>query len=181
MSEKKTISQRRVGCLFGRLTNRHGKMREEWLESGQALLEVALVTPLLLVLALGVIEVGRYSYIAILVGNAARAGAAYGGQSLALSVDGPGIIQAADNDFQNNGQNVSNLTVTSNPSCGCDSSGTITSELCSGKIAGSCSAGHWVVMVTVEAKGTFNSLFNYPGIPKSITVDRTATIRVVQQ
>jgi Flp pilus assembly protein TadG len=181
MSDEKPVSQRRVGLLFGRPTHRHGKTRREWLESGQALLEVALVTPLVLLLALGVIELGRYAYIAILVGNAARAGAAYGGQSLAQSIDGPGIIQAADNDFQNNGQNVSNLTVTSNPSCGCDSSGTLTSELCSGKSAGSCSAGHWVVMVTVEAKGTFNSLFSYPGITKSITVDRKAIIRVVQQ
>lgn len=181
MNDEKPISHRRVGCWSGRPTKPNGKTRGEWLESGQALVEVALVTPLLLLLAIGVIELGRYAYIAILVGNAARAGAAYGGQSLRQSADGPGIEQAADNDFQNNGQNVSNLTVTSNPSCGCDSGGTMTSEVCDGKTAGSCSAGHWVVMVTVEAKGTFNSLFSYPGIPRSITVDRTATVRVVQE
>ncbi len=153
-------------------------------ESGQSLLEVALVTPLILALALGVIELGRYAYIAILVGGAARAGAAYGGQNLAQSVDTGGIQQAADDDFQNNGQNVGKLTVSSSASCGCDSNGTITSANCSSQTnanAGSCNTGHWVVMVSVEAKGTFNSLFNYPGIPKSITIDRTATIRVVQQ
>ena len=43
-------------------------------QSGQALVEMAFVVPLLLLLALGVIEVGRYAYISILVGNAARAG-----------------------------------------------------------------------------------------------------------
>jgi Flp pilus assembly protein TadG len=153
-------------------------------ESGQSLLEVALVTPLVLALALGAIELGRYAYVAILVSGAARAGAAYGGQNLVQSVDAAGIRQAADNDFQNNGQNVSKLIVSSTASCGCDSNGTITSASCNAQTnanAGSCNTGHWVVMVTVEAKGTFNSLFNYPGLPKSITVDRTATLRVVQQ
>ena len=49
--------------------------------SGQSLLEVALLTPMLLALLLGAIELGRYAYISILVGNAARAGAAYGDTS----------------------------------------------------------------------------------------------------
>jgi Flp pilus assembly protein TadG len=161
----------------------HGR-RSARRESGQSLLEVALVTPLILALALGVIELGRYSYVAILVGNAARAGAAYGAQGLAQSVDTAGIQQAADNDFQNNGQDVSALAVTSNVSCGCDSNGTITPATCSTTAnlnAGSCSTGHWVVMVSVETNATFHSLFNYPGIPSSITVDRTATMRVAQQ
>jgi Flp pilus assembly protein TadG len=153
-------------------------------QSGQALLEVALVTPLILALALGVIELGRYAYIAILVGSAARAGAAYGAQNLADSIATTDIQTAADNDFQNNGQNVSKLTVTSTTKCGCDSDGTVTAEICSttsNKDAGACNTGHWVVTVSVEAEGTFNSLFNYPGIPKSITVDRTATMRVAEQ
>lgn len=154
-------------------------------ESGQSLLEVALVTPLILALALGVIEFGRYAYFAVLVGDAARAGAAYGAQGLAQSADAAGIQQAADNDFQNNGQNVSVLTVVAQPpSCGCDNGGTIVTESCSAQAnpnAGSCTTGHWVVVISVEAKGTFSSLFDYPGIPQSITVDRTATMRVVEQ
>jgi Flp pilus assembly protein TadG len=152
-------------------------------ERGQSLLEVALITPLLLVLALGVIEVGRYAYIAILVGNAARAGAAYGAQSLPQSVDTTGIETAADNDFQSNGQTVSSLAVTSSTSCGCDSAGTIAAAGCAtatNPTAGTCTAGHWVVMVSVTASGTFNSLFNFPGIPTSMSVSRTSTIRVAQ-
>ena len=148
------------------------------------MLEVALLLPMLLILLLGVIEVGRYAYIAILVGNAARAGAGYGAQSLPLSVDTTGIQTAADNDFQNNGQDVSNLTVSSSTSCGCDSAGTVTlATSCSTKInpsAGTCTSGHWVVMVSVAASGTFSSLFNYPGIPTSITVSRSDTERVAQ-
>lgn len=48
---------------------------------------MALLTPLLLTLLIGIIELGRYAYLSILVGNAARAGAAYGAQSLAQSSD----------------------------------------------------------------------------------------------
>lgn len=153
------------------------------LQSGQSLVEVALLTPILLALLVGGIELGRYAYLGILVGNAARAGAAYGAQSLPQSVDTTDIQTAADNDFQNNGQDVSALTVTSTTSCGCDNGGTTTSAVCSttsNTTAGTCAAGHWVVMVSVTASGTFNSIFSYPGIPKSITVSRTSTIRVTQ-
>jgi Flp pilus assembly protein TadG len=151
--------------------------------SGQSLLEVALLMPILLALLLGSIEMGRYAYISILVGNAARAGAAYGAQNLELSVDTAGIQTAADNDFQNNGQNTGNLSVNSSTSCGCDSGGTITGAACSAianATAGSCASGHWVVMISVTTSGTFNSLFNYPGIPTSLIVSNTATLRVAQ-
>jgi Flp pilus assembly protein TadG len=166
-------------------------LRSQW---GQALLEVALMLPFLLLLALGAIELGRFAYVSILVGNAARAGAAYGAQSGATSVDAPGIITTADNDFLQNGQLVSTLTVTSSVSCGCDNAGTVTvgfttaagcSDATSPGLAATISAcvpptgsGHWVAMVSVTASGTFTSLFSYPGIPSSITVSKTATMRV---
>jgi Flp pilus assembly protein TadG len=152
--------------------------------SGQSLLEVALLTPILLALLLGAIELGRYAYFSILVGNAARAGAAYGAQNLVLSVDNTGIETAAKNDFQNNGQNTANLLLNPSTSCGCDSNGSVTlASSCSTALdpsAGTCTSGHWVVMVSVTASGTIHSLFNYPGIPKSLTVSNTATLRVAQ-
>ncbi len=153
-------------------------------ECGQSMLEVALLLPMLLILALGVIEMGRYAYISILVGNAARAGAAYGAQSLPLSVDTTGIQTAADNDFQSNGQDVSTLTVASSVACGCDSDGTVAAAVVcftsTNPTAGTCAVGHWVATVSVTASGTFNSIFNYPGIPKSISLSKTATLRVAQ-
>jgi Flp pilus assembly protein TadG len=159
--------------------------------SGQSLLEVALLTPMLLALLLGAIELGRYAYISILVGNSARAGAAYGAQNLVLSVDTTGIKTAAKNDFQNNGQNTSSLVVNSSTSCGCDNGGSLptVTSLCStqsnpsiGDTIVSCSkaGGHWVVMVSVTASGNFKPIFNYPGIPNSLMVSNTATLRVAQ-
>lgn len=157
-----------------------------WSECGQSLVEVALLTPVLLAVLIGGIELGRYAYIAILVGNAARAGAAYGAEHLGNSTDTTGIQAAADNDFQSNGQNVNSLTVTSTVSCGCDSGGTVspdTNAACfpATALQGTCSSGqHWVVSVSVTASGTFNGLFSYPGIPQSIAISRTAKIRVAE-
>jgi Flp pilus assembly protein TadG len=158
---------------------------------GQTLVEVALTLPLLLLLLRGVIEMGRYAYISILVGNAARAGAAYGAQSGGTSTDTAGIILAADNDFQNNGQNLSKLTVSSVVSCGCDNAGTLTVDYTSAAdcsdatnpalaatIAACGPGGHWVAMVAVTSSGKFNSIFNAMGIPTSITLSKTATMRV---
>src|SRR5437868_64613 len=95
--------------------------RPKRLQLGQALIELAFVVPMLLALALGVVEIGRYAYIGILVGNATHAGAIYGAQSLPTSVDTTGISNAALFDFSGdttdttntNGQNASKLTVTS--------------------------------------------------------------------
>jgi Flp pilus assembly protein TadG len=164
-------------------------------QSGQALVELAFVVPLLMILALGVIEIGRYAYIAILIGNAAHAGAAYGAQGHQQSFDSGGIANAAEYDFAGaitgstnatttatNGQLVSKLSVSSATSCGCDSSGTVTTFGCTVAAGnpnpGSCVTGRWVVVVTVTASGTFTPLFNYPGIPNPFFVSRTASIPV---
>jgi Flp pilus assembly protein TadG len=141
-------------------------------QSGQALLEVALVTPLLLLLAVGIIEIGRYAYYSILVADAARAGAQYGAQNLATAADTAGIQTAAEND----GQSLPELKVTVQQECGCTGS----------SIGGACPAtscaspNHSLVYVKVTVTGKFKSLFKYPGIPKSIHCDSTELMRVAQ-
>jgi Flp pilus assembly protein TadG len=175
-------------------------------QSGQTLVEMAFLAPILILLLLGVIEIGRYTYIAILVGNAARAGAEYAIQGNAQVAYGPGIIAAAKTDFQNNGQNASTLTVTypaSQPNftftyfaaCTCENSSGVyvtqpTTNYCNAppngtnNSAGSCpSTQHWVVLAGVEATGTFNSILlpagsSFLGIPGSITIDKTSILQV---
>jgi Flp pilus assembly protein TadG len=153
-------------------------------ERGQSLIELALLTPVLLMLVIGIVEMGRYASFGILVSNAARAGAQYGAQSLTKAADTTGITAAYNNEC------ASADTVTCpalNPPtiatvCGCDNAGTIsTMASCS-----STCANHVVVSVQVKAKGTFNPLFNYTpplfghlSIPQ-ITITSTATQRVAQ-
>ena len=147
-------------------------------ESGTSLVELGLITPVLLLLLLGIIEIGRYAELSIQVTNAARAGAQYGAQNLATAADNNGIKNAALNDAQ-----ITGLTV-SGPSdgylggyvlCGCSDAAP------SGTCPASCSGNNYgIVYVQVNTSGTFRSLFSYPGIPSSITLRGTDQIRVAQ-
>jgi Flp pilus assembly protein TadG len=151
------------GCAFWRA------------DSGASLLELALITPLLLSLLIGVIEFGRYAYYSILVANAARAGAQYGAQNVATAADTPGIINAASND----GQNLAALTINAVQECGC--TGSALSSPCPVTGATGCaSPGHPLVYVQVTVSATINSMFNYPGIPRSLPLTSTVTMRVGQ-
>lgn len=142
-------------------------------ESGQSLIEVAMMLPFLLLLALGIIELGRFAYDGILVGNAAHAGAFYGAH-LNTAMNTTGIQQAAVNDFQSNGQPTSVLTVNSHTECGCDSAGTIlapsgyTLQTACDPPAGTSTppsslcpiSSRWAITVSVTATANFCSIFN---------------------
>jgi Flp pilus assembly protein TadG len=162
-------------------------------DRGQSLIELALLTPVLLILVVGLVEMGRYTSMSIQVSNAARAGAQYGAQNLAKAADANGIRCAAENESLSGGtapacpsSNPLGLAVTfpAGPTtvCGCDNGGTIsTMATCTS----SCGQ-HVVVSVQVTAQGTFNPLFSYARplfgfltIP-AITVTDTATERVAQ-
>lgn len=145
-------------------------------DSGQSLVELALLTPLLLLLLVGAIEVGRYATRAVELGNAARAGAAYGARDHFAAADLTGIIGAACQDFQ--GGNTCDLTITKAYLCQCDNSGTVDPAGIDCK-TGSCpSPSREVESLQVTAQGTFSALFTYPGIPSPITISRTATMRI---
>jgi len=141
-------------------------------ERGQSLVELALVVPLLLLLLVGIIEIGRFAYYSILVSNAARAGAQYGAQSLATAADAAGIVTAATSDAGS----ATGLTITSQQRCGCDGAG----------LSGACPAAacalpnHALVYVQVKAVGAFPSLFRYPGLPATINVTTVEEMRVAQ-
>jgi Flp pilus assembly protein TadG len=143
-------------------------------ERGQSLVELAFVVPLLLLLLVGIIEIGRFAYYSILVANAARAGAQYGAQSLGTAADSAGITQAGINDGQ--GITAPSLTITSTQLCGCSTAA-----------LGACGAlvlcvkpEHPLVYVQVTAVGSFNSLFNYPGLPGTLNVTSVEEMRVAQ-
>lgn len=146
-------------------------------QRGNAMVEFAIAAPLLLLIAIGLVEIGRFAYFSILVGNAAHAGAQYGAQSFTTAIDNTGMTNAAKAD----GQNVTGLSASANHVCACFN-GTTASP--SPPTAAACSttvcpiAGyHRVLYVTVTATGSFTSLFSYPGLPHTHDVSRTAVLR----
>ena len=140
---------------------------------GQSLVELALTLPVLGILLIGTIDFARVYYAAMAVSQAARAGAAYGAQSVAKSGDDAGMAQAA--------LTTANLDLTPAVTaasvhathwCAC-ADGTQVS--CA---SGTCTEGVPRVYVSVEVDRTFQTLFPYPGIPSTVRLNRTATLRV---
>jgi Flp pilus assembly protein TadG len=138
-------------------------------ERGASMVEFALLAPVLILLVIGLIEVGRYTYFGILAAHAAEAGARYGAQNLYTVQDRPGITAAALND----GENLSQWIVTPNHTC--SQNGALANCL------GGTPAPNMVYYVTVSVTGSFHSLLNYPGVPTSVPVTAYATMRVQNQ
>jgi Flp pilus assembly protein TadG len=137
-------------------------------EAGTQMVEMALISPLLVLLALGVADFARVAYAAITLSNAARAGGQYGVQSNAKAMDSAGIQQAARNDAGD----VPGIGVTSAMSCACPSAGAIScTATCPANAAPE-------VYVTVTTTMTFRTIARYPFIPNVVPMTRQAVMRV---
>lgn len=86
--------------------------------SGQELAEFAIVLPLLLLVAFGVLDLGRIFHSAITITNAAREGARYG---MTHEDDVDGIIAATLAEAQNSGIDLSTSVIDVSCPDGCDS------------------------------------------------------------
>jgi hypothetical protein len=137
-------------------------------EKGAALIELAIMLPLLILFVIGAAEFGRVYYAAITVANAARAGAQFGTQD-GQSSNFAGMSQAARNEAADLG------SITDFPSqfCRCPdgSAPACTGATCPG-------FGPPEVFVKDSVIKTVTLLLTYPGLPQSITVRRTAVFRV---
>jgi Flp pilus assembly protein TadG len=139
-------------------------------DAGQSLIEFAILTPIVLLLLVGAIEIGRLAYLSILVNNAAHAGVQYGAQNLATAADNTGMQTAALND----GQNIAGLTATASHYCSCADGSASSCQ------PTDCSGSHRLVYVQVNTTGVFRSMIGYPGLPASYTVNGQAVMRVGQ-
>ena len=138
-------------------------------ERGQSLTEFAVIFPLLAILFIGTIDFARVYYAGIAVDHAAHAGVEYGAQSVGKSGDTAGMQRTAQNAASND---VGSVTATATHWCECSDG---TDVDC---VSGTCSTGSPRVYVQVTVAKTFQTLFNYPHIPTSVNLTRTATMRV---
>jgi Flp pilus assembly protein TadG len=143
-------------------------------EAGQSLLELALATPVLLTMLLGAIELGRMFYLAIEVRNAARAGVAFGAQTVTYSADSAGITQAAQNDAAD----ISGLSVTPSTYCVC-SNNPGTQVACSPNPCTGTGVRQ-ILFVKVNTSAQFQTLTHFPGLPSPYTLTGQAIMRVPQ-
>ena len=167
---------------MGRLTWRAARQRKT-AESGQTLLEFAMMLPFMMLLLLGIAEIGRAAFITITVTNAATAGAEYGSQNAATASDTTGMQTAAVYDADN-GTTTGILTLANTVAtsgCACDTgSGTSCNQSflsCSSSTIASCT-GQVVECVQVTTHADFSSLFHYPGLPQTFQANGKAVQRV---
>lgn len=158
-------------------TARHG-LRED---SGQALVELALVVPLLTLIFVGAAEVGRIAYAAIEVNNAARAGVAYASQGHTTAGDKPNIQLAATKEAPD----VEGMTTDVSNTCSCatvPSTGpvTYTPIACPTALTTCPSPGRIMDTVQVNTTATIDTAFHFPGIPNSLTLRGQAIMNTVQ-
>jgi len=143
-------------------------------DAGQALIELALTLPLLVLLLIGAAELGRLAYYSVEVSNAARAGVAYGAQNHVTASNLAGMRTAAQNDAGN----ITLATTTATNSCACSSAYTATSA-CTTTF--SCSGTARIIeYVQVNTTATVSPLFKYPGVSKTYTLNGRAVMRVEQ-
>jgi Flp pilus assembly protein TadG len=143
-------------------------------ESGQALVEVAILLPVFILLLVGAIDFGRFAYDGILIGNAARAGVQYGALNLVTVTDAAGMQTAAVDDMQS----IAGARATASaPYCACASAPSVINVSCTSTTV--CSGSdHRLTYAKVVATGTFSPWIAYPGLPRSITITRTAVMQV---
>ncbi len=147
---------------------------------GAAMAEFAVLLPLLMITVLGLIELGRFAYYTIVVGNAAHAGAQYGAESSTNAGDLSGMQTAATTDGANN---IHAITAQAHDVCSCwnPTSRTLTPSTPTNAACGqTCTTGQLVGYVQVTTSGSFNPIVTYPGLPTSYSVSATATMRVRQ-
>ncbi len=143
-------------------------------DAGQALVELALTMPILLLILVGAAELSRVAYAAIEVANAAKAGVQYASYSRANAVNTAGIQAAAVNESPD-------ITLTTTPSvgyaCSC-SNGTATT--CSSGLT-TCSTSSVEQTVTVTTQTDFDPLFHLPGLPTTYNLHGSASQKVINQ
>ena len=141
-------------------------------DGGQALVELAMTMPLLLLLLLGAVELARAAYATIEVTNAAEAAVRYGAQNRTTANDTTGMQLAAQSDAAN----ITLTSTTPSTTCGC-ADGTQGGSSCSDF---SCSDGSPTIeTLTVTTKASFDPLIHLPALPTTFTLHGYAVQEVL--
>ena len=157
------LSNAGIGTM-SRVLNHRGRR-------GNAIVEFTVLFPVMLLMLFGTMDFARVFFGGIAMENAARAGVQYGALSPGKAGDTSGIQAAALADAA--GQGLTGVTATATSYCACTGSNSTVS--CStGTCAGQTPNGY--VEATVQY--TFNSILRYPGLPATMTISRTAKMRV---
>jgi len=149
----------------GRLSRINVKPRA--LSPGQSAVELALTSVVLILLLIGASDFARVYFLSNEVETAARAGAQYGVHSTGNSGYFTGMQQAALNDAPD----IKGMTAVASQFCQCQ--GSTVQFSCS--VVNNCADKRTYVQVVTKA--TFTTAIHWPGLPATLPVNATATMR----
>lgn len=139
-------------------------------EIGQAMIEIAVTLPLLMLILVGAVEICRVAFASIEVSNAALAAVEYGTQNPVTAADLAGIQTAASNDAPEIPLDPVNVS----HSCICSDG---TASTCA---SGDCSSSNIETILTVQTQTTINPGFHLPGLPTTFVLHGQAVQKVLQ-
>jgi Flp pilus assembly protein TadG len=135
---------------------------------GAISVELAVLSPVFVLLVLGTIDFGRAFNEQLRLANAARAGAQFAIENLGTSESLTGITEAVLRDAQ---LPADQLTIAASKSCTCPSGAAAAcSSICADGLP-----PRMHVEVTVQRD--FKLLFDYPVLPSTLALSETATMR----
>jgi Flp pilus assembly protein TadG len=139
-------------------------------QDGQALIELALTMPLLLLMLLGAGEFARMAYMAIELSNAAKAAAQYGAQNEAYAANTLGIQLVAQKDatYTSSFCNSFTTSVQTPLPCSCVVNGAV-GAASTGACTAAC-AGYTVQVLVIDTSASCNPIIHAPGFPGSFTL-----------
>jgi Flp pilus assembly protein TadG len=143
-------------------------------ESGNAFIEFALVSLIMLPLFFGVIDYSRVFYYAAIVQGAARAGTQYAVFQAPNEANTSAITAAATADATNV-PSAQSFSATPSYWCMCSNATYPTTVSCTG----SCGTGNTMYTYSqVNTQLTFSTFFQYPLLPTTMTVKGQSIMRV---
>jgi Flp pilus assembly protein TadG len=155
---------------------------------GTNLLEFAMMLPLLLLILLGALEMGRVFFIRIALTSAAQAGAQYGAQTSGTALDYVAMQDAAEADFGGTFGLDMGFQLQGEPQTPCfyyscwdgsvesDQTDCVQNEV--DVTAPECTGTRLIQYVRVDTTVNFQSLFDYPGFPSTFTMNGHAVMRI---
>jgi Flp pilus assembly protein TadG len=137
-----------------------------WRMEGSSLVETALLMPVLVLMLVGTVDLGRGFFALHEVSSAAEAGALYGVQQV---TDTNGMATAA----RMEATELSSMVTAASYGCEC-SDGSSMSASCTSVPSCACNA---VDFVEVDTAYTYTPLFGYPGMPSVFQLNGKARMR----
>lgn len=150
-------------------------------QRGAAVIEFAVIIPLLLFTLIGSVDVGRAVYEAIALSSAAHAGAQYGGITPENAGNTNNIRTAVlrnltDSFGYREGNDHVDVVITRRCACG-NGTNPGTTVPCETTTVCAFGAGAPRTYVRVSVTSNFSPLIPYPGLPSTFVISRTAEMR----